>query len=50
MISGLNVGQKVKIPSDKFSDAIENLWKQGLFEHVSITATDVQDKMVFFKY
>jgi outer membrane protein insertion porin family len=47
MISGLNVGQKVKIPSDKFSDAIENLWKQGLFEHVSITATDVQDKMVF---
>lgn len=47
MISGLSVGQKVKIPSDKFRSAIENLWKQGLFEHVSITATDVKENLIF---
>ncbi len=47
MISGLTVGQKIKIPGDKIATAIENLWKQGLFEHVSITATDVQDKIIF---
>ncbi|MBE0637883.1 MAG: BamA/TamA family outer membrane protein [Bacteroidales bacterium] len=47
MISGLTVGQKIKIPSDKFRDAINNLWKQGLFEHVSIAATDVKDNLIF---
>jgi outer membrane protein insertion porin family len=47
MISGLSVGQKVKIPSDKFREAINNLWKQGLFDHVSITATDVNDNIIF---
>lgn len=47
MISGLSVGQKIKIPSDKFREAINNLWKQGLFEHVSISATDVQQNLIF---
>ena len=47
MISGLTVGQKIKIPSDKFRNAITKLWEQGLFEYVKITATDVQDNMVF---
>jgi outer membrane protein insertion porin family len=47
MISGLSVGQKIKIPSDKIREAINNLWKQGLFEHVSITATDVQENLIF---
>jgi outer membrane protein insertion porin family len=29
ILSGLSVGEKVKVPGDKFSKAIENLWKQG---------------------
>lgn len=47
MISGLQVGDKISIPSDKFRDAITKLWDQGLFEYISIRATDVKDDMVF---
>lgn len=47
MISGLSVGEKVKIPGDDFRNAITKLWEQGLFEYVSIKATDVQGDLVF---
>jgi outer membrane protein insertion porin family len=47
MISGLTVGQKIKIPSDNFRNAIDKLWDQGLFEYVNITATDVKEDLVF---
>jgi len=47
MISGLNVGEKIKIPGDKFKDAITKLWNQGLFEYVGITATDVKENIIF---
>jgi outer membrane protein insertion porin family len=47
MISGLTVGQKVKVPGDGFRDAISNLWDQGLFDHVSITANSVVDDKIF---
>jgi len=47
MISGLTVGQKIKIPSDNFRNAIKKLWDQGMFEYVNITATDVKDDLVF---
>ena len=30
ILSGLTVGEKVKVPGDKFSKAIENLWQQFL--------------------
>ena len=35
-ISGLGIGEKITIPSEKISRAIKNLWKQGLFSDVSI--------------
>jgi outer membrane protein insertion porin family len=47
MISGLTVGQKIKIPSDNFRNAINKLWDQGMFEYVNITATDVKEDVVF---
>ena len=42
LLSGLSVGDKVQVPGDKFSSAIENLWKQGLFEDIKITANKIQ--------
>ena len=39
MLSGLNVGMKIKVPGDKISDAIRRLWEQGLFEDIQITYT-----------
>jgi len=47
MISGLSVGDKIKIPGDIFKDAITKLWNQGLFEYVGIKATDVKENIIF---
>jgi outer membrane protein insertion porin family len=47
MISGLTVGEKIKIPSDRFRNAITKLWEQGLFEYINISATDVKENVVF---
>ena len=47
MLSGLSVGEKVKVPGDKITNAIEKLWKQGLFEDISISATKVQGDLIF---
>ncbi len=42
LLTGLSVGDKLEVPGDKFSTAIENLWKQGLFEDIQIKATSIQ--------
>jgi len=42
LLSGLTVGEDITIPSDKVTDAIKKLWKQGLFEDVQI----VQEKLI----
>ena len=43
-ISGLKVGQKIKIPGDEITRSIEKLWKQGLFSDVSIGVTSVSEE------
>ncbi|MBQ8704609.1 MAG: outer membrane protein assembly factor BamA [Bacteroidales bacterium] len=49
LVAGLQVGDKIKLPGDKVSSAIENLWKQGMFEDVQIRVTRVQGSIVFLK-
>ncbi len=49
MLSGLSVGQKVKIPGDPITDAIRKLWDQGLFEDVAIYATEIAGNLVFLE-
>jgi outer membrane protein insertion porin family len=49
LLSGLTRGDKVQVPGEKFSTAIENLWKQGLFEDVKIVATGIQENRIFLK-
>ena len=49
LVAGLQVGDKVKIPGDKLSAAIENLWKQGMFEDVQIRVTRLQGNIAFLK-
>ena len=46
-ISGLKVGQSIKIPGDQISRSIEKLWKQGLFSDVSIGITSIEGDNVF---
>ena len=47
MLSGLSVGQKIKIPGDPITDAIRKLWDQGLFEDVAIYATEIAGNLIF---
>lgn len=47
MLSGLTVGEKIKIPGDKVSRAIRKLWEQGLFEEVSISVTRIVNDQIF---
>ena len=46
-ISGLGVGEKITIPSEKISMAIKNLWEQGLFSDVSVEISKIEDQNVF---
>ncbi len=46
LLSGLAKDEKVQVPGEKFSTAISNLWKQGLFEDVKITGR-VQGENIF---
>ena len=36
LISGLPVNDKIMIPGEKTADAIDNLWREGIFEDVAI--------------
>ena len=47
MLSGLRVGQVVEVPGEEITKAVKNLWKQGLFEDVSITVTSIVDGQIF---
>ena len=38
LIAGLKQGDQITIPSDKISNAIKNLWNEGLFSSISIEA------------
>ena len=47
-ISGLKVGQKIRVPGDEITRSIEKLWKQGLFSDVCIGITDISvDDQIF---
>ncbi len=47
MISGLKIGDKIAIPGEDISKAIKKLWKQGLFDDISVSASKVENGRVF---
>ena len=49
LVSGLQVGESIRVPGDRISTAIDNLWKQGLFEDVQIRAMRIQDNQIYLK-
>ncbi len=48
-ISGLTVGDSLEVPSERTSDAIKNLWKQGLFSDIQILVQRIQGKTIFLE-
>jgi outer membrane protein insertion porin family len=43
VLSGLTIGQKIRIPSEDITKAVTNLYKQKLFDDVSLRIMDIQD-------
>ncbi len=50
MLSGLNIGQKITIPGNEISDAIQKLWDQGLFSDVRIEITKIEGNKVYLNF
>lgn len=46
-VSGLYVGQKIKVPGDDIRKAVEVLWKQNLFDDVAIEAKRMEQGKVW---
>jgi outer membrane protein insertion porin family len=49
VISGLSLGQKIRIPSEDISKAISNLWKQKLFEDVKVVISKIEDDKIWIE-
>ncbi len=47
MLSGLTVGEKIRVPGDRIGQAIRKLWEQGLFEDIRISVTRVIENQIF---
>jgi len=48
-ISGLAVGQKITIPGEKVTTAIDKFWSLGLFSDVKIIANKIQNNAVYLE-
>lgn len=46
-MSGLNLGEEVKIPSDKLSKVIDKFWEKGLFSDVKLLINKIEGDKVF---
>jgi outer membrane protein insertion porin family len=46
-ISGLKIGDKIKIPGDPISSAIEKLWENGIIGDVAIYVSKIEGEKVF---
>lgn len=49
LISGLQVGDKITLPGDETTRAIENLWRQRLFGDIGIYVNEVKGDVVFLE-
>ncbi len=46
-LSGLSVGQEIKIPGTEITDAVKRYWKHGLFSKVSISLDSIVDSKAY---
>ncbi|MBV6643850.1 MAG: BamA/TamA family outer membrane protein [Cyclobacteriaceae bacterium] len=46
-LSGLKVGDKIKIPGQAISSAIKKLWKQGIIGNISIYASKIEGSQIW---
>ncbi len=47
-ISKLEVGERIMVPGDATSNAVKNLWAQGLFDDVSLAINRISNDTIYF--
>ena len=47
--SGLAVGDKIEVPGDQITKAIQRFWKQGLFSDVKIVANKIEGNKIWLE-
>ncbi|MDR0437390.1 MAG: hypothetical protein LBH22_03710 [Bacteroidales bacterium] len=47
LLSGLEIGERITIPGERISIAIDRLWRQGIFGNIEIYATHIQENKIF---
>ena len=48
ILSKLIVGQRITVPGEATSNAVKNLWAQGLFDDVQLNITQIKGDTIFF--
>lgn len=48
-LSGLSVGQVVKVPGDEITEALKRYWRHGLFSDVKIIATKTEGNQIWLE-
>ena len=48
-LSGLEVGDKIKVPGPAITNAIKKLWKQGIIGDISIVANKIEGNRIFLE-
>lgn len=49
-LTGISIGEKIRIPGDEISDAINNLWKQGLLTDIKVIARKIEGNLIFLEF
>ncbi len=47
LFTGLVVGEKITVPGERITKAIENLWDQKLFSDIAIEAAEIRGRTIF---
>ena len=47
--SGLKVGDEINVPGDEITEAINRFWKQGLFSHIAVVASRMEEDNVWLE-
>lgn len=49
-LTGISVGDKIRIPGEKISDAIQKLWSQDLFDDISVSVSKIEGSIIFIDF
>ncbi len=50
LVTGMSDGDKITVPGEKISEAIQNLWRQGLFVDIQCSAQKIEGNFIWLVF